>query len=214
MTNFTGTRLTALGRALFAEQGREILFTRAETGKGVYEEDESVEDMVSLKEMVQEFPFSSVEKLDDTDVCVKFTVSNRELTEEYLFTEVGVYAQGLDGREVLYAVCYAVPEDADYIHAYNNVLENQIIIALRVTVSSDTDVTMVIDSGIYALNKDFLQETDKLKGVIMDLGALIATQSVGYIIDSQGHRLITNNGTSITLRRNKDGFERNGAENS
>lgn len=206
MTNFTGTELTALGRALFAKQGKQIVFTRAETGKGTYEKDESVETLTSLKEKVQEFSFSSVEELDDTDVFLKFIVSNKELTEDYLFTEIGVYAQDADVGEILYAVCYAIPDEADNIHAYNGIFESRSIISLRMVVASSADVSMMIDSGIYALNEDVLRyqrDNEKARNGVLQDANQFTINKIADLINGASETLDTLKEVADAIAENK-----------
>lgn len=169
MTNFIGTQLTKKGLALLAKSGLTVTFTKAETGSGTYDEKEDISTMTELREKKQSFSINSALKKTETQANVKFVVSNKELTEGYLFTEIGLYALDQDEGEVLYAVCYSTPENATELQAYNGVFEASVIMSLLVDISNDGNV--VIDpQGVYALEEDLCVTNEKLNHIADCLG--------------------------------------------
>lgn len=169
MTNFIGTQLTKKGLALIAKSGLTVTFTKAETGSGTYDEKEDISTMTELKEKKQSFSINSALKKTETQANVKFVVSNKELTEGYLFTEIGLYALDPDEGEILYAVCYSTPKNATELQAYNGVFEASVIMSLLVDISNDGNV--VIDpQGVYALEEDLCVTNEKLNHIADCLG--------------------------------------------
>lgn len=162
MTNFEKTRLTAEGIALLAKQGINITFTRAETGCGIYEAGEYIEDMTQLRCKVQDFDISSVSRISDMMSVVNFVISNKELKEDYLLTELGIYAKDDSNNEILYAVCYATIANAQKILSYNGVFVSKIDVSLNIQLSADSTVT--IQDGFYASAK----ELDGLKADVIN----------------------------------------------
>ncbi len=169
MTNFIGTQLTKKGLALIAKSGLTVTFTKAETGSGIYDEKEDISTMTELKKKKQSFSINSALKKTETQANVKFVVSNKELTEGYLFTEIGLYALDPDEGEILYAVCYSTPKNATELQAYNGVFEASVIMSLLVDISNDGNV--VIDpQGVYALEEDLCVTNEKLNHIADCLG--------------------------------------------
>lgn len=170
MTNFTKTRLTDKGLALLAKTGVSVTVTKVKTGNGEYQTDADIGAMTELKSEKQEFKITSTQKKTDTTYAIKFVMSNKELAEDYLFTEIGIYASDPDGGEILYAVCYAENKDADMIRKYSGLYEFKAIIVLNIQVNAG-GVVKVVEQGLYALAEDLEElreevgdKVDKEKG--------------------------------------------------
>lgn len=156
MTNFEKTRLTNRGIHLAASKGIEVTFTRVETGCGIYYIDEDVGNQEALKDKKQDYTINSIKREEDDQISLKFCMSNETLQQTYLFTEIGVYALDQDGNEILYAICFATPENAQKFVAYNGRFISSMFITLLFELSSES--TAVFDvSGAYATYED-LQE--------------------------------------------------------
>lgn len=153
MTNFTKTRLTDKGLALLAKTGVSVTVTKVKTGNGEYQTDADIGAMTELKSEKQEFKITSTQKKTDTTYAIKFVMSNKELAEDYLFTEIGIYASDPDEGEILYAVCYAENKDADMIRKYSGLYEFKAIIVLNIQVNAG-GVVNVVEQGLYALAED------------------------------------------------------------
>lgn len=170
MTNFTKTRLTDKGLALLAKTGVSVTVTKVKTGNGEYQTDADIGAMTELKSEKQEFQITSTQKKTDTTYAIKFVMSNKELAEDYLFTEIGIYASDPDEGEILYAVCYAENKDADMIRKYSGLYEFKAIIVLNIQVNAG-GVVNVVEQGLYALAEDLEElreevgdKVDKEKG--------------------------------------------------
>lgn len=153
MTNFTKTRLTDKGLALLAKTGVSVTVTKVKAGNGEYQTDADIGAMTELKSEKQEFQITSTQKKTDTTYAIKFVMSNKELAEDYLFTEIGIYASDPDEGEILYAVCYAENKDADMIRKYSGLYEFKAIIVLNIQVNAG-GVVNVVEQGLYALAED------------------------------------------------------------
>lgn len=116
MTDFVGCYLTTAGLELSAKSGVNIVFTRAETGSGVYTSPEGVKDLVGLKHKQYDHELEDVEiKGELADVI--FYVTNKGVTEEYKLTEIGIYARAEGNEEILYCIVFAYEENAETIDA-------------------------------------------------------------------------------------------------
>ncbi|RKI39796.1 hypothetical protein D7V86_26715 [bacterium D16-51] len=80
-------------------------------------------------------------------------ISNQDLQESYLLTEIGVFANDPDKGEILYAVCCAIPEDAQKVLRYNGEFISNLVMSLNVKVSGESSVTFV-SSRCFALQED------------------------------------------------------------
>lgn len=161
MTNFKKTQLTALGEALAGKAGTDIVFTKVEAGSGVYSDSESVYEATALKNPVQTVSISDVVRKSDTLINMKFVISNKEVKKSYLLTEVGIYAKDPDAGEILYALCYAIPQDSQEVLAYNGEFVSSIVMSVNIQVSGSAEATFLQSEG-YALQ----QELEELRTVM------------------------------------------------
>lgn len=179
MTNFKRTQLTAKGKVLAAKSGIDIEFTKIETGCGIYTADEEIETLTELKNKVQTFEINSVSRKTDILVKLTFAISNQSLREAYLLTEIGVYANDPDDGEILYAICYAIPEDAQKILCYNGEFVSTISVSMNITVSGKSNVTFLASGG-YVLQED-LQEYVRDVSFDKDTSAILVEKGNGGI---------------------------------
>jgi phage-related tail fiber protein len=92
--------LTAKGIALLAkaQAGRcAIKLTKAATGDGSYSDGEALTNRTALKSKKQEFALITVTTQNQSNVYVKFIITNKQdtgnLKNGYYVKEVGIYAQ-------------------------------------------------------------------------------------------------------------------------
>lgn len=159
MTNFEKTEVVDMGLALMSKSGNQIEFTRVETGAGIYSTGEDVSKMTELRDMRQEFPIMSIKNYA-TYAEIKFVISNQELSETYLHTEIGIYANDPDVGEILYALCCATSENAEKIQKYNGIFESRIIVSIIVHIASGKDAIFCLPEGIYALEEELQAHID------------------------------------------------------
>ena len=100
--------LTAKGIALLAkaQAGRcTIKLTKAATGDGSYSDGEALTNRTALKSKKQEFALITVTTQNQSNVYVKFIITNKQdtgnLKNGYYVKEVGIYAQDPDEGEIL-----------------------------------------------------------------------------------------------------------------
>lgn len=153
--------LTRAGNELLvtAAAGKQIEFTRMVTGSGIYTEEEKdrafLANMAELKQQIQEFPFSAYEKQSEQSVILKALITNKELTEGYVITEIGIYGKEVGSEtEVLCSITLTNSlEESDTFPPYNGLRESQIVMEYYITISPDAEV-IVNMQGATALAED------------------------------------------------------------
>ena len=156
MAKYTGNTLTKLGMNLLARaiaSSEIITFTKVEIGKGTYTGDK--EDATRLVDSFKVLPITSTTKLEGGSYRVRTAFSNSGITEDTYLKEIGVFARGEDGVEVLYSYCNT--DTPDLIPAEGSgVLER--VEDVITYISSATNINAVIDqSKIYATIKDLTE---------------------------------------------------------
>lgn len=161
MAIWRGAVLTRAGNELLvtAAAGKQIIFTRLVTGCGIYTEEEkdraALANATALKQQVQEFPFSSYEKQSEQSVLLKALITNKELTESYTMTEIGVYGKEVGAEtDVLCSITVTNSfEESDFFPPYNGLRPDQIVMEYYITISPDAEVTVNMQ-GAAALAED------------------------------------------------------------
>ena len=161
MAIWRGAVLTRAGNELLvmAAAGKQIIFTRLVTGCGIYTEEEkdraALANATALKQQAQEFPFSSYEKHSEQSVLLKALINNKELTESYTMTEIGVYGKEVGAEtDVLCSITVTNSlEESDLFAPYNGLKPDQIVMEYYITISPDAEVTVNMQ-GAAALAED------------------------------------------------------------
>ena len=161
MAIWRGAVLTRAGNELLvtAAAGKQIIFTRLVTGCGIYTEEEkdraALANATALKQQVQEFPFSSYEKQSEQSVLLKALINNKELTESYTMTEIGIYGKEVGAEtDVLCSITVTNSfEESDFFPPYNGLKPDQIVMEYYITISPDAEVTVNMQ-GAAALAED------------------------------------------------------------
>lgn len=156
MAKYTGNTLTNLGKDLLARAvigGEALTFTKVELGKGVPGGD--YEELTGLIESFKVLAITSTAKLEGGSYRVRTAFSNSGITEDTYLREIGVFARGEDGIEILYSYCYT--DTPDLIPAEGaGVLER--VEDVITYVSNAANVNAVIDqSKVYATIKDLTE---------------------------------------------------------
>lgn len=155
---FNEAVLTQKGIALLAKAqaaGGTITLTKAAAGAGEHASSEDLSASTVLKDKRQEFALTSVKVQNQTNVYVKFVMSNAadksgsSLTTGYYVKEVGIYAKGSDGVEVLYAIATAVTNQWDYMPSYNDLLPSTITVEFLTEVANASEVTIEMQNNMY-----------------------------------------------------------------
>ena len=154
--------LTAAGSALHAKclagTSSSIEFTRFQLGNGTYTGSESTEAlaaMVALKSPKNTFPVTKAEVVNNATCKLTLNASNLEVTEGYYVTEVGVFAKGSDGNEILYSITVADPEHPDWMPAFNNVAPGSLRYIDYMSVGNATSITIKVSPGGLVSIEDF-----------------------------------------------------------
>ena len=162
MAIFESAVLTARGNELLidAVAGNQITFTRMVVGSGQYTDEErarsALEKRTGLKEPQQETTFSHHEKASEQCVRLTAVISNRELTNGYKMTEIGIYGKKTgDAEDYLCSVAVTKSlEETDTFPPYNGLMECQIVQDYYITLSPDAQVT-VVTKGASVLMEEF-----------------------------------------------------------
>lgn len=165
---FNESVLTRQGIELLAKAqaaGGTITLTKAASGAGTHEGD--LQDCTELADKRQEFPLETTIVQNRTNVFVKFIITNHpksggDLEAGYYVKEIGIYAKGSDGNEILYAIATAIEGQEDYMPSYNELLPSTITIEFLTEVANADDVVIEMP------NKEHLY--DDVTGARYDLG--------------------------------------------
>lgn len=194
MSVFDKTTLTQKGLALLGKSGLGLVFTRVETGCGVFAASEDISRCAALRDKRQDVDIASASKVSDCMASVKFTVTNEALTEQYLFTEIGLFAKDPDEGEILYALCVCTPENASVFPAFNGKFIHSLKATLKIEVASGQSVEVVSGKPDVYVDMEEFEEHQNSKsahgiGALDDLTTSVRTSVVGAI--NEISRLLT-----------------------
>lgn len=153
---FQESVLTQKGIALLAkaQAGKcKITLTKAAAGNGSYVANEDITTRTDLKAKKQTFQLTTVTVQNQSNVFVKFIMSNKQdtgnLVNGYYVKEIGIYAQDPDEGEILYAIAIGVENQWDFMPAYNDLLPSTITVDFLIEVSNAENVTIEMPNKMY-----------------------------------------------------------------
>ncbi|WP_028856942.1 hypothetical protein [Psychrilyobacter atlanticus] len=157
MAKYTGTVLTNKGKELLARAilGEAIVFTKVEIGKGILPLGTDKEALTSLIDSFKILSITSSSKLPNGGYRIRISFNNKGFIEDTYLREVGVYARGEDGVEILYSYCNTdtpnlIPNES------SGVIES--VEDIITYISSAATINAVIDqSNVYATIKDLVE---------------------------------------------------------
>lgn len=154
MSNFNSKTITSKGLELLsaALAGGTLEFTRIVMGSGTYEGDIGL--IESLVSQMQSLDIKSITR-KGSQVVLSTTLLKNAITENFYWKEIGVYAKGSDGVEILYM--YGSATEASYI---SKDMLNEKMINVGVLVSNATNITATINNSLVYLSKVDLEEHD------------------------------------------------------
>ena len=164
MAEFTKLMITNKGKELLSEVAtstNKIEFTRVSTSDRAYREEEiaSLTDLAGIK---QTNHISSVVAQAGGKVKIEAAFENRELTEGYFITAIGIYAKAGSGTEVLYAV--AIEKTGRYsIPPYNNATVSAVYLKLFLAVENFEKITLEVSPGAFITSSEIGRIKDELK---------------------------------------------------
>ncbi|UUV18057.1 tail fiber protein [Fusobacteria bacterium ZRK30] len=156
MAKYTGTILTNKGKELLARAilGEVITITKAEIGKGIIPEETNKEDLTSLVETFKTLSITSTTVLEAGNYRVRVAFNNKGITEDTYLREIGIFARGEDGIEVLYSYCDTAAPDLIPRESSGALERVEDIITY---ISNASTINAVIDqSNVYATIKDLV----------------------------------------------------------
>lgn len=159
MSNFANAQVTLKGNNLLARalQGEALTFTRIVMGEGEYSG--AVMEAQVLVDQKQALNITKLTRKDNI-VTIGGLLELGKLTEEFYWRELGVYAKGADGVEVLYLYGNA-GDKASYI---TNTGLDEKLIDINIVVGNASNVSAIIDSSLVFLTEEFLEEHDNDEG--------------------------------------------------
>lgn len=154
--------LTAKGMELHAKNlaGATLTFTKFQFGSGTYTGTESesyLEAMTALKTPKDSFGISKVEyvsKSNKATCLLTLAATNINVTTGYYITEIGEFAKGADGVEVLYSITVANPDKPEWFPAYNGKTAGTLKYTDYISVGNADNVTLTVGAGGVALQED------------------------------------------------------------
>lgn len=160
MSNFKNKTITSKGLELLtsALAGQKLHFTRIVLGSGEYNGDIGmVESLVDQKQSLDIISMSR----NGSQVVLTATLTQDKIIEGFYWKEIGVYAKGVDGVEVLYI--YGSAKDNEFSYISKDML-NEKMINVGVLVSSAKNITAEISSSLLYLSaQDMINHNNDLK---------------------------------------------------
>ena len=174
MAKFNGYVITEAGRNLIAKglAGGSITFTKMQLGDGTTSNDGRT--MTALVSTKADLPIIGLSNTGTGIAELRFLINNKDITTGFYIKEVGVFAKGADGVEVLYA--YNVSPNPDFIPPFsaNNIIEIEYVDSIivdqvaNITASIDPSITYMTQAQIsstYVKKTDIATQTEVNNGL-------------------------------------------------
>ena len=154
MSEFKNKSITTKGMELLTKAlaGEKLEFTKIELGNGNFAGD--IGEVAQLVGLRQSLPITNITR-KGSQVTLSTTLKIEDITTSFDWSEIGVYAKGNDGVEILYM--YGYTENTSYISKDSL---NEKLIHITVMVSNVADVTAKIDDSLVYLTDEALKEHD------------------------------------------------------
>lgn len=157
MAKYTGTILTNKGKDLLARAilGEVIVFTKVEIGEGILPLGADKEILTNLVDSFKILSITSTNNLPNGGYRIRISFNNKGFTQDKYLREVGIYARGEDGIEILYSYCNTdtpnlIPNEA------SGIIES--VEDIITYISNAATINAVIDqSNVYATIKDLIE---------------------------------------------------------
>ena len=165
MSYFEGLKLTKKGEQLQAKingnLSETLTFTKAKLGSGSITSNDEIRFLTDIKEVWGTASVTSCKIQGDEKniVAIELQFSNAELREDKIFREIGLYAQGNEGEEILYAYANA-GDKYDYIPLMRD-SPHSFIIVIYFNITSGSKVDAKIDLHSYVSLQEFNEGKNK-----------------------------------------------------
>ena len=142
----------------------EVLkITRVEIGSGTIANEDEIRFLTALKKKVIDAQISNHEVIEEerakTVIEIQFT--NKGFTFEVPFKEIGIFASGKDGKEILFLYTNAM-DKYDNIPAENE-NPHAIIIDVVIQVTTDAEIEAFIDLSAFVTIKNFNKYKEEIE---------------------------------------------------
>ena len=165
MSYFEGLKLTKKGEQLQAKingnLSETLTFTKAKLGSGSITSNDEIRFLTDVKEEWGTANVASCKIQGDEKniVAIELQFSNANLREDKIFREIGLYAQGNEGEEILYAYANA-GDKYDYIPLMKD-SPHSFIIVIYFNITSGSKVDAKIDLHSYVSLQEFNEGMNK-----------------------------------------------------
>ncbi|WDA46841.1 hypothetical protein [Fusobacterium nucleatum] len=170
MSYFEGLKLTKKGEQLQAKingnLSETLTFTKAKLGSGSITSNDEIRFLTDVKEEWGTANVASCKIQGDENniVAIELQFSNAGLREDKIFREIGLYARGNEGDEILYAYANA-GDKYDYIPLMKD-SPHSFVIVIYFNITSGTKVDANIDLYSYITLQKFNEEMRKKENII------------------------------------------------
>lgn len=148
-------RLTKTGRELLNKViNNKITFTSMALGKGVLGLWD--EKQISLLDTVMKEYVTDVVIDKNNQITFKATFSNEKLKEGFDINEIGVFAQGIEDTEILFAYTNSYSQKTDYFELGVGNKIVKVIIDITMGFTDDVEINLMIDPNKNYATKDEL----------------------------------------------------------
>lgn len=144
--------LTEKGSELHARTiaGEKMKITRFALGNGAYtgrETEAALSKMNALKSEKNSYGVTAAQEVNAATCKLFLVATNERITAGYYVTEIGIYAAGEDGNEVLYSIIVADPDKPEWMSAYNGVAIGSLKYYDYISVGNAENVIIQPESG-------------------------------------------------------------------
>ena len=150
---FSSLTLTNAGKNLLAraQAGETLQYTKTEIGDGALN-GRTIEEMTDLVHTIMDLDISGISFEEPGKALIEVQFTNQTVREAFYWREIGVFAKGVDGRQVLYRYANA-GEPADFIPDFT---ENPVEFLFRIVMITGNaeNITASIDQSLIYVTKE------------------------------------------------------------
>lgn len=165
MSDFADNHLTDLGRDLIAGvlAGQTITFTKLVMGNGDMPSTQTPATMTAVISPKAEASITKCVKGENETAVIGARFTNEAQEEPFEWKELGLYAKGPDGTEVLYSYGYTPQGELIPASIDGTLIEK--LVDIVTYIGDDADVTAVFDPDfIISIDEITIQEIDDMWG--------------------------------------------------
>ena len=167
MSYFPKFKLTKAGEQLInrinGNLSEVLKITRVEIGSGTIANEDEIRFLTALKKKVIDAQISNHEVIEEerAKMVIEIQFTNKGFTFEVPFKEIGIFASGKDGKEILFLYTNAM-DKYDNIPAENE-NPHAIIIDVVIQVTTDAEIEAFIDLSAFVTIKNFNKYKEEIE---------------------------------------------------